>query len=170
MGIVAILGLGPSRELFKPDWYDTVIGVNDIWRYFQTDAIVCLDHEKVFTPNRLKVIRESKPDAFYSQIVNWDTRDDFVKINIRPGYPENICILDRNLMVKSYCSPFIACQIAFWYYDATEIHVFGVDMINHPHLNGTLCSKIKVHFKNLGIALNEKGCEMIIHGNGILTK
>jgi len=168
MGIIAIIGLGPSKDLFKPEGFDKTIGVNDIWRFYETDVIVCLDREKVFIPDRLKVIKESRPEAFYSQIVNWDTRDDFVKINIRPGYPDSICILDRKLMVKSYCSPFVACQVGFWYYDATEIHLFGIDMTNHPHLNGSLCGKIKTHFKNLARALDEKGCKLIVHGDGIL--
>jgi len=170
MGIISVLGLGPSKDLFKPEGFNKIIGVNDIWRFYKTDVIVCLDREKAFTSERLKVINESKPEAFYSQVVNWDKRDDFIKINISPGYPEKICILDRNLMAKSYCSPFVACQVAFWYYEAIEIHLYGIDMINHPHLNGTLCSKIKTHFKNLAAALEEKGCKMIVHGKGILTK
>ena len=170
MGVIAIIGLGPSKDLFKPEGFDKTIGVNDIWRFYKTDVIVCLDREKAFTSERLKVINESKPEAFYSQVVNWDTRPEFIKINISPGYPEKICILDRNLMAKSYCSPFVACQIAFWFYGATEIHLYGIDMTNHPHLNGTLCGKIKTHFKNLAIALEEKGCKMIIYGNGILTE
>jgi len=168
--IIAVVGLGSSRDLFKPEGFDKIIGVNDIWRFYKTDVIVCLDREKAFTPERLKVINESKPEAFYSQVVNWDKRDDFVKINIKEGYPEKICILDRNAMAKSYCSPFVACQVGFWYYGATEIHLFGIDMTNHPHLNGILCAKIKTHFKNLAAALEKKGCKMIIHGNGILTE
>ena len=169
MGLVAVLGLGPSKELFTGEGFDTVIGVNDIWRFYHTDVIVCLDREKAFTPDRLKVIKESKPKAFYSQVINWDYRDDFQPIKIQPGYPESGCRLDPVYMAKSYCSPFVACQVAYWYYGATEIHLFGVDLINHPHLNNVLCTKIILHFGHLRKALKEKGCDMIVHGKGILT-
>jgi len=171
MGIIAIVGLGPSKHLFKNDLtkFDKTIGVNDIWRFHETDVIVCLDHPTGFTPDRLKVINNSKPEAFYSQAVIWDTRDDFVQIKIRQGYPESICILEPYLMAKSYFSPFVACQVGFWYYGATELHLFGIDMTNHPHLNGDLCRKLKGHFRHLKTALGAKGCQVIVHGNGILT-
>ena len=85
---IAVLGLGTSLELFVKQDYDLCIGVNDIWRYVDTDVVVCLDNEKAFTPGRLRVINECHPKAFYSQIVNWDYRSDFRKIDILPGYPD----------------------------------------------------------------------------------
>jgi len=165
---IAVLGLGLSLNLFNPDDYDLSIGVNDIWRYVQSDVVVCLDKYSAFTPDRLRVIQECKPKAFYSQMVVWDTRSDFVKINFILGYPDRICQLDSPALQKSYCSPFVAVQIAYKYYFATEIHLFGVDMINHPHLDLSLCAKIKMHFRHLKTALKIKECELIIHGEGIL--
>lgn len=115
------------------------------------------------------MINNCKPKAFYSQIVNWDTRPDFVKIDIIPGYPADRFVdLDVRGYYKSYCSPFVAVQIAYKYYFAEEIHLFGVDMTNHPQLNGEICSKIKIHFRNLKSALLDKNCPLIIHGEGIL--
>jgi hypothetical protein len=168
MAKIAILGLGPSLKEFDPLEFDLSIGVNDIWRAVKTDIVVCLDPEKNFTPDRLKVINDCKPQAFYSQIVNWDFRPDFKKINILAGYPDRYCNLDLSGFNKSYCSPFVACQIAWKYHGATEIHLFGVDMINHPHLDHSLCEKIKVHFRHLKVALEQKGCQLIVHGEGIL--
>jgi len=165
---IGILGLGPSLKEFNPIEYDLSIGVNDIWRAVKTDIVVCLNPRKDFIPDRLKYIDECKPQVFYSQIVNWDTRPDFRKIDILPGYPDSFCRLDSPAYQKSYCSPFIAVQIAWKIYKATEIHLFGVDMTNHPHLDQQLCRKIRIHFRHLKSALDQKGCQLIIHGEGIL--
>lgn len=165
---IAVLGLGPSLNLYNPEEYELSIGVNDIWRFHKTDVIVCLDKFSAFTPERLKIIQESKPKAFYSQIVIWDTRPDFRKIDFYPGYPDRLCTLDSRVFYKSFCSPFVACQIAYWHYGATEIHLFGVDLVNHPHLDASLCGRIKIHFRHLKTALVLKGCQLIIHGEGIL--
>jgi hypothetical protein len=62
----------------------------------------------------------------------------------------------------------VACEIAYKFYYATEIHLFGVDLINHPHLNGELCNKIVTHFRNLKTTLTENNCKLVIYGNGIL--
>jgi hypothetical protein len=165
---IAVLGLGPSLKDFSKEDFELSIGVNDIWRYHQSEAIVCLNHPKEFKTDRLKVINESKPQAFYSQMVVWDIRPDFRKIELIPGYPANICHLDLPAFYKSYCSPFVAVQIAYRYYQADEIHLFGVDLINHPFLNKELCTKIKIHFFNLQVALAEKNSIMQVHGDGIL--
>ena len=169
--IVAVLGTGPSIKLFNKiaHVFDTIIGVNDIWKFYKTDAIVCLDKPRRFTPDRLKIINESKPDAFYSQIVVWDERPDFKKIHIRPGYPDGICILDGTNYQKSYCSPYVAVQVALYEYAATEIHLFGVDLVDHPKLDKALCADIKIHFSHLKKALSAKGCQLIVYGSGMLT-
>jgi len=172
MGKIAVCGLGQSVNLFmaeEPLAYDLTIGVNDIYRYINTDINVCVDKPTAFTPERLRVINQSTPKIFYSQMVMWDKRPDFKKINILPGYPDRICDLKQNGFWKSFCSPFIAVQVAWRLHGATEVHLFGVDLINHPHLDYKLCQKIKVHFVNLRHALKDMGCRMIVHGNGILT-
>lgn len=168
MNKIAVLGLGPSLGLYKPE-YDLTIGVNDIWKAVKTDYIVCLDHPKVFNSERMKTIQNSTPKGFYSQIVIWDYRKDFIKIKLENGYPDRICNLNTTGFQKSFMSPFVAIQIAWKYHQATEIHLFGVDLTNHPHLDRPLCGRIKHHFKNLRSALKEKNCEIIVHGTGILT-
>jgi hypothetical protein len=165
---IAILGLGQSLEEFVKEDYDLCIGVNDIWRFVHADAVVCLDHRKVFNADRISYIDNCNPKAFYSHIVNWDVRSDFQKIDFLPGYPDHVCRIDQREYQKSYCSPFVAAQIAWKIYRATEIHLFGIDMTDHPHLDHALCSKIKRHFKNLKAALLDKNCQMIVHGEGIL--
>jgi len=169
MATVAVLGLGDSLKEFINEGYDNVIGVNDIWRYVKTDVVVCVDYPSAFTPERLSVINNCKPDAFYSCMVIWDTLPNFRKIDLLPGYPDQVCRIDLPGLNKSYCSPFVAVQVAYRYYNATEIHLFGVDLVNHPHLDQVICGKIKTHFQNLKITLKSKGCELIVHGTGILS-
>jgi hypothetical protein len=165
---VAVLGLGSSLAEFQPEEFELSIGVNDIWRKVKTDVVVCLNHPKEFTYERLAIINACTPKVFYSQMVVWDTRPDFKKIDILPGYPNNFCSVDLHGYFKSVFSPYLAIQIAYKVYHATEIHLFGCDMTNHPVLHGDLIDDIKKHFINLKAALTAKNCEIIVHGNGIL--
>jgi hypothetical protein len=167
--IITVLGLGPSLDLYTPDGSIT-IGVNDIWSKVKTDHVVCVDRKTAFIPSRLKTIEECKPIKFYSQFDVWADRTDFERIELQPYYPNYECQLNTKQLPKSLCSPFIACAIAFKYLGATEIHVYGVDLTNHPHLNNQYCEKIKTHFKNLKIALRIKKSELVIHGDGILKR
>lgn len=164
------MGIGSSIREYNEKDFDWAIGVNDVWRIVKSNDLVVLNRPNEFPIDRLKTINESKPHYFYSQIVIWDRRPDFRKIEFYPGYPDRVCSVDRNKpYYKSYCSPFVAAQVAWRDYSACEIHLFGVDLINHPHLNNQLCAKIKIHFRNLNIALQEQGCKLIVHGKGILT-
>jgi hypothetical protein len=165
---IAILGLGDSLKLFNPLEFELSIGVNDIWRHFKTDVVVCLDHRNVFNADRLFWIDTCTPKIFYSQIVSYDIRPDFQLIKLTSYFPERVCNLDIPEINKSLCSPFVACGIAYKFYNAKEIHVFGVDLIGHKNLDLKMCERIKTHFRNLKIALKEKGCELIIYGEGIL--
>lgn len=163
------MGTGPSIHEFDPEGFDWSIGVNDIWKIYHSDDLVVLNSPKEFAPDRLRIIQDSTPNKFFSQMVIWDTRPDFVKIFLLAGYPDRICTLSLfGGYEKSYCSPFVACQIAFKYYAAQEIHLFGVDMTAHPRLDRPLCAKIKVHFQNLQAALIQKHSKIIVHGDGIL--
>lgn len=168
MDKIAILGLGCSLSEYDPKEFDFSIGVNDVWRYHKVNALVCLNNAKEFTPDRLKVINESTPDVFYSQLVAWDVRKDFKKINLLTYYPDQICNIDLPAFNKSYTSVFVAAQIGFKFYNATELHIFGCDLTNHPHLDSVYCAKIKLHFTNLKAALLAKDCKLIVHGSGIL--
>ena len=132
------------------------------------EVVVCLDKQSSYQGERFDTIMNSRPQAFYSQVVNWDTIPNFKKITFQHHYPVHECKLDSERYEKSYCSPFVACQVAYRDYNATEIHLFGVDLVGHPNLKPSICAKIKVHFKNLAFALDNQGCKLIVHGDGIL--
>ncbi|MDX9789253.1 MAG: hypothetical protein WDA29_10425 [Flavobacteriaceae bacterium] len=164
---VAVLGIGPSLHLFDPQDFDLLIGVNDIWRFVETEVVVCLDHAVRFSLKRLRVIEKCQPKAFYSQIQSWHKKKGFEKIELYSQYPDTKVNILGEKYEKSYCSPFVACQIAFREYRAKEIHLFGVDMINHPHLTGSMLPRIVRHFKNLQSALRPHS-RIIVYGDGIL--
>jgi len=166
MGKINVLGLGESLSFYIPDDSPT-IGVNDIWSKVQTDYIVCLDKRDKFSDERLKTIDESKPLKFFSQLEDWNNRPDYEIITLQPDYPKYKCQINLSSLPKSLCSPFVACALAYKM-GAKEIHVYGVDLINHPHLKAECCERIKLHFRNLKIALIQNGCRLVIHGDGIL--
>lgn len=168
MGKVIVLGLGPSLSLYNPAPGDFTIGVNDIWGKIMTNVVVCVDDRPRFVHERMKIIDECTPEAFYSHIDSYQNRPDFKRLTLLPYFPDHICQLNIPAVPKSLCSPFIACVVAYKYYGATEIHLYGVDLLNHPHLDKNLCAKIKIHFKNLKIALRQNKSNLIVHGEGIL--
>lgn len=168
--IIAVLGLGESLSLFKKEDFDFTIGVNDIWRKVQTDAVVVLNTAGTFNADRLKWIMDCKPKLFYSQIVNWDFKPGFFKIEFFPGLPERYISLNERKLFKSIYSPFVGIQIAYKYHDAKEIHLFGVDFINHPIIKGDLLASVKRHTAVLKAELEKNGVPLIVHGNGILSR
>ena len=173
MGQISVLGLGPSLSLYTSG---LAIGVNDIWSKVKTDYLVCVDTKDRFTSERLKTINESNPLKFYSifplkdkpEVTDWSDRPDFQRIELQPDFPKYVCQINIPQLPKSLCSPFVACAIAYKYLQATEINVYGVDLLNHPHLDRDSCDRIKLHFHNLKIALIQNNCQLIIHGDGIL--
>lgn len=169
MGKIAVLGTGPSLSLFDPSEFDYSIGVNDIWKYFRSDYIVCLDYPQRFTDDRLKTINESWPKKFYTQIEDWSYRTDYFPIKLQHGYPRYECLLDLEELPKSLCSPFVAVVIAYKFHHATEIQLFGVDMNDHPHLKNDMLNKIKLHFTNLFAVLRQRGIIVKVNGDGILN-
>ncbi len=164
---IAILGLGESIREYNGG-FDETIGVNDIWRIVHTDHVVCVDFPERFTADRLDIINKCCPKRFYSHLNEWSKRPDFHRIELQPYYPNHICQLNIPAIPKSMCSPFIAAAIAFKYHDAGEIHLFGVDLVNHPNLKNDTVAKIKTHFINLRDAMAPHNARLIVHGNGAL--
>jgi hypothetical protein len=167
MGQVAVLGLGPSLKLYNGG-YDLTIGVNDIYSKVPTDHIVCVDRPDRFTVERLKVINESTPERFYTHLTDWQDRPDYFPIELQEQYPNYVCLLNIKAIPKSLCSPFVAAAIAYKLHEATEIHLYGVDLTNHPNLDKRSCERIFTHFKNLSYSLRIAGSKLVVHGDGIL--
>lgn len=169
MGKIAVLGLGESlNEFARNGGWDYTIGVNDIWSVVHTDAVVCVDERDRFTIERQRWIDNSRPQRFYSQLEYWQGRADAYPIELQEMFPDYVCQLHTKKVPKSMCSPFVAAAIAFMYHGAKEVHLYGVDMVNHPHIKDQMQAKIIKHFKALKVALAMEGCQLQVHGNGIL--
>lgn len=162
-----MLGLGESLKLYEGG-YDFTVGVNDIWREVHTDAVVCVDEGHRFTAERLKTIYASRPLYFYSQLEEWAGMQGYKKIELQEAFPDYVCQLHIPKVPKSLCSPFVAAAIAYKYHGATEIHLYGVDLLTHPLLKHSQCATILKHFRNLKTALTQHGCRLLVHGNGLL--
>ena len=167
---IAVLGLGPSVVEFmaQPKAYQETIGVNDNWRFWHTDYLVCLDRKEKFNDVRRKVIDESRPRHFYTHLDEWQDRADYRPITLQFGYPQHECVLEGEALPKSLCSPFVACAIAYKLLGANELHMFGVDLVDHPHLRDVSVKHIVKHFVNLQRALILKGARIVVHGKGML--
>lgn len=164
---IAICGLGESIREFNGG-FDVTIGVNDIWRIVKTDYVVCVDRPDRFVPDRLDIINNCSPLHFYSQLDEWKHRPDFHRIELQHDYPNNIVQLDIPAIPKSFCSPFVAAAIAYKLHGANEIHLFGVDLINHPLLKTRSVERIVRHFTILRDEFIERGITFHVHGNGAL--
>jgi len=165
---IAVLGLGESLQLFDASQFDASIGVNDIWARVPADYVVCVDKPDRFEPERLAGVVAARCKAFYSQLGEWSFMPNFYPIELQPAYPTYICQLDPPALPKSHCSPFIAAAIACKLHNASEVHLFGVDLVNHPLLKAATCERIRIHFKNLRDAMALRGCVLKVHGGGLL--
>lgn len=162
---VNILGLGESISDFKPDGNIT-IGCNDIWKHQPTHAVVCIDRKKAFTPERLATIENSKPFQFFSHLDEWSNHPSFRKINLHPARGRFEWLND--FIPYSNNSPSVACSIAFKYFGATEIRLFGVDFKTHPNFHDEkIISTIK-DFRLLNELLKKSGCKIVTHPKSIL--
>ena len=166
--IIDILGLGESISLYRTN-NNITFGVNDIYRKIDVDYLVCVDDKKKFTEDRLKYIENNKAKAFYSQLDCWEYLPNYQKIELQNRYPDYECDLLSNAIPKSVYSPFIAICLAYKIFKPSIINLYGVDMINHPHLSNSMTiNRILRHTLNLKVSLNSYCCELIVHGNGIL--
>ena len=170
--IVNVIGLGDTATEFKPDGNIT-IGVNDVRG---CDYQVCVDSHTAFDNKRFSTIIHLKVKSFFTQKSEWGSYlnfnghkkpKDIVKhINLKAVHAHN----NRwnEFIPSSNNSPFVACGVAYRYFNATEIYLYGVDFNDHPHLNGAMREQSVKDFQLLQKILNEKGCRIIPHEKSYL--
>lgn len=163
----AVLGLGPSLNLFKPSQDVFTIGVNDIWRLYKSNIVLCMDTPNSFTPERIKAIHNCKPDCFYSQLPDYASCYNYERIDLinargsLVGFPKKLPISNNS----TYTATALAAKLG-----ATSIELYGVDFIDHPHLsNGANLKTLVLHFEELFKFLTSKGVEVNVNGKGPLT-
>lgn len=164
--IVNVIGLGATAQEFKPDGNIT-IGVNDVQG---CDYQVIVDRQKAFSGERferiLNHVLSDKCKKLFSQLDEWFLFDDFELLQLKAVHAHN----NRwnEFIPSSNNSPFVACGVAYKYFGATEIRLWGVDMLDHPHLNGAMREQSVKDFQLLQKILNEKGCRIIPHEKSYL--
>lgn len=164
--IVHVIGLGETAKEFKTDG-NIRIGVNDVdWCDYQ----VCVDKPKAFNGYRLNtivgIIVSDKCKGFYSHLEEWNICEAFKKIELKAIHAHN----NRwnEFIPSSNNSPFVACGVAYKYFNATEIRLWGVDFNDHPNINGDMREQAVKDFQELQKILNKKGCVIVPHPGSYL--
>ena len=130
--VIKVLGLGDSLSDYVPDGCSTV-GVNDIFKHHPVEYLVCLDKPRVFSRERLEIIKQSNPVKFYSQIEEWKFMPNFHQI-ILSSVRHSVEQIDTGKYLQSNNSAFTATHVAYKS-GASEIILYGVDFVNHPAFN-----------------------------------
>lgn len=156
---IDVLGLGESLKEFKPSGNIT-IGVNDIWKHYQTDYVVCVDRINAFTVERLRTIMKSKPKKFLTHLDEWERiMPTFELIELSKGRG-NLNDID-NTFAYSNNSVFVAVVLAYKL-GATKINIFGADFNTHAAFNGNKLLAALDDYKNLFDFLKEKGIKITV--------
>lgn len=160
---ICVLGLGETIKYYSGN--STTIGVNDIYRYFNTDYIVCIDRPGRFTKERLEYIKGSKPKKMYSQLDDWKELQGYEKITIKPFNGQ----LSWEAVGHSNNSPFVACIISYLL-GFKEIVMYGVDFNTHSSLKSERhIARILKDYKLLHDRLQEEGISLRLgHTNSVL--
>lgn len=152
-----ILGLGESIQYFPKNMEVDTLGVNDVYRYVQTDRLVCIDPQKRFTPERLEVIKKSTPRIFYSHLEEWSFMPGFQKIDLAPYAG----ILDSKIY-HSNNSVFVGVSLGYQL-GYTEMVLYGADFRDHKLVaNQDNRKKIIDDFASLSLRLKERGVNVSV--------
>jgi hypothetical protein len=163
-----VLGLAPSIQDYKQTTVET-IGVNDIYRHYPVDHLLIMDHIDTFTPERLEIIKNSKPKKTYSNFDEWSFMPNFFQIGLNPtpgscAYLGYISVLPRHVD-----STFTAVALAYCL-GAKEIIMYGVDFKEHSSLMAYE-EQILLCYANMLAALRKRGIKLFIaSGKSLLAQ
>jgi len=155
---VHIIGLGPTAKDFKPDGSIT-IGVNDV---HGCDYQVCVDKPAAFSNQRFAeicFIASFLTKKFYTHLNEYGCFHNSEIIKLKAVHAHN----NRwnEFIPSSNNSPFVACGVAYKYFNANEIRLWGVDFLNHPNIKDGMRDAAVKDFVLLQQILNKKGCVII---------
>jgi hypothetical protein len=155
-----ILGLGQSVLNYRKKPDDVTFGVNDIFRYFETDYTIVVDGKARFEDERLKHIVNTK-GVLVSQLPEWIKGVRmFELIQIKP-------FTIMNMSSKHICysnnSTFVATTFAFQK-GFRVFDIYGVDLAGHNNLdNGMNRKKFIEDWRKLIEYLRSNNCEVNIY-------
>lgn len=176
-----VCGTGPSLEAALPQIkeaidnpYDSVraVGVNTIGRWLSPNHLVVLDRYSDVTPEGRKTIIETQADQLWccrydEEQTNWDDRllvscarqPIRHRVRLNRTQPPPLDTMAPDELAFCYCSPYAAVHVAYKQ-GARRIGMIGVDLTNHPTLQGHL-AEIDAAFEAMHAALWDRGVELV---------
>jgi hypothetical protein len=126
--IVSVIGCGSSAQHWHKVPVDLSIMVNDAYKFgHQPDQLVVINFERKFTPQRLAIIKATKPKRMFTHTATWKKHfpeAEVIRLSPFNGY------IRKGMIYKSKTSPIVAMSLAVNQH-ATDIILFGVDFLNH---------------------------------------
>lgn len=168
---IHIIGCGDSAKHWKGE--SPSIGVNDCFKFgYNPTYLVILNSPNQFTPDRLQIIKNTKPHKVYTDNpISWGRVITDIPIhhfNSRQWSNSNrLQKLSKNYLYHSKTSPFAAISLAYsWGF--TEIVLWGVDMVDHKTYKPGNGAYINEHasFKSFTMSLKEHGCNVYLGKEG----
>lgn len=158
---IHIFGLGPTLQEFNNLKNEFTIGVNDIYKHYPTDMVVCVDPPERFPKERREVMDRCKPKAgFLSNCQSWSYHPNYKQLHLA-GRRGDVSRIDWDNIPKSTNSPFVACCIAYLM-GAKRIILWGVDLNDHPELNNSSNEQATFeHYKLLSQELRKRGTDLV---------
>ncbi len=141
---------------------NVTVGVNDCYRIYPVDYLVCVDLPKAFSKERLRQILNSRPIKFYSFLNEWKPlMKTYEKITLANG-SGNLKQLNTDKVCYSNNSAFVAVVMAYKL-GAKEINLYGADFNTHPNFkDANNLKKTLKEFKELNKLLSLNGCKLMV--------
>jgi len=152
----AVLGLGESLKEYSPNENITTFGVNDIFKYYPVDYLVCVDRIHKFTARRFEAISKSTHKKFYTHLDEWKGHVNNVQLINLTGSRGCIKGIEGNNICYSNNSTFVAVVIAYKH-GAKKISIYGADFNTHPNFKDAKGEAALQDFKRLFYYLKSKG-------------
>lgn len=160
---VHVIGLGATAKDFKPDG-NTTIGVNQVKN---TDVTVCVDSvARMRETGRMYEMIAVSGYKMFTQFKEWNHFFVVEQIELKAVHAH--AYRWNQFIPSSNNSPFVACGVAYKFFNATEIYLWGVDFHDHPHITGAMRDRAVEDYKLLQSLLNRRGCKIIPHPESYL--
>lgn len=188
---ISILACGESGQYW--DGTGVSIGVNDCWKFgHPTDYLMVIDPPARFTPERRKIIQNSKPKHFVTDSKAWLRlfHNPIEVDRLKPGDDKQIYCTNGPQLIKYnfrtwkgrlqndqiqywHTSPFPAISLAYKL-GYREIILWGVDFKTHKSWNPTKKNELAFElqgYKELVKALSEVGVKVYLgHHDSMLNE
>lgn len=170
--IVSIVACGDSAEHWHKIPCDLSIGCNDAFKWgHKTNYLLLANWPAKFPQYRLDIIKNSKPDKFFSSVEQWRAYfPNMIKIRLN-SWDGHLYKNRPDEFSSSNTSPFIATSMAYKL-GASKIILWGVDFKTHKVYNeSNPQTKTELsQWKQIIAALRKEGVEVYLGDKGSLME